>query len=156
MTDDSDVYSLLKGTTLRVYMILLRSKVSLGPREIQKSLGLSSHSVAVFHLEKLEKNGLVSKIDSDGTYIVNRIYLKNYFLLRRHLIPRYFFYALLSSSLAFGWLLVLFTAGILNPSLVSFSRQTILVIFIYGVMGALLICGIFWYETSNVLKKEKL
>lgn len=156
MTNNLDADSLLKGTTLRVYIMLMKSKVSLGPREIQKSLGLSSHSVAVFHLEKLEKNGLASKVESDGTYVVNHVYLKNYFLLRRHLIPRYFFYALLSAAMAFGWLLVLFTLEILNPTVVSFDRQTILFLFIYGMLSSLLISGILWYETMNILKKEKI
>jgi hypothetical protein len=154
--DTSNLNSVLTGTTLKVYRLLVTKDVPLGPREIQKTLGLSSHSVALFHLEKLERSRLITKDPSEGTYTVDRVYLKNYILLRRHLVPRYFFYAILSSAMIVGWGSLLFLGGMVNPSVGSFSRETVFFIFIYGAMSISLLALIFWYETINVLKKERI
>ena len=56
-----DLKSKLKGTTLRVYWHLLRSKKSTTLRGLQRDLGFSSPSVASYHLEKLIDMGLVEK-----------------------------------------------------------------------------------------------
>jgi len=47
----------LKGTTLEVYWFLLKSNRIVGAREVQRALDLSSLSLAVYHLSKLEDRG---------------------------------------------------------------------------------------------------
>jgi len=85
----------LKGNTLRVYSYILRVRKSVSAREIQRGLRLSSPSVALHHLEKLRKLGLIKK-DNMGQY--NLIEEVKVGLLRlfigagAYLIPRYLTY----------------------------------------------------------------
>src|SRR5437899_10526441 len=58
----------LRGKTLKVYAHLLRVDSS-GVREIQRELGFSSPSIALHHLEKLERLGVVGK-DNVGSYVI--------------------------------------------------------------------------------------
>jgi hypothetical protein len=146
---DSD--EVLTGTTVKVYRFLVTQDKPVGPRELQKKLGLSSPAVASFHLEKLMKNGLATKNENEGTYTVDKVYLKHFIRLRRHLIPRYFFYALLSTFLSLGWLALALFGGVPRP----LSEDTIF-LFVYGPTITVLLSGIFWYETLNVLKREKI
>jgi len=90
MTQD-DMEALLKGTTWKVYKYVLENGPT-GIREIQKSLNLSSPSLVIYHLNKLEQEGIVRK-DEQG-YTANQVLLRNRVRVRRFLIPRYFFYSL--------------------------------------------------------------
>jgi DNA-binding transcriptional ArsR family regulator len=146
-----DADEVLTGTTVRVYRFLVTRDEPVGPRELQKQLKLSSPAVASFHLEKLLKNGLVSKNESEGTYTVDRVYLKHFIRLRRHLVPRYFFYALLSTFLSIGWLALGYLGGLAPP----LSKDSIF-LFVYGPSTTVILACIFWYETLNVLRREKL
>ena len=51
----------LRGRTLRAYLFILKSPKPVGVRELQRSLGLSSPSVAYHHLDKLIRLGLIEK-----------------------------------------------------------------------------------------------
>lgn len=87
----------LKGKTLLVYWRLLKSSGSrIGVREIQRKLGFSSPSVAVYHLDKLVSLGLVKKTRT-GEYLLAREVktglLRFFTRLGRFLIPRYLFYS---------------------------------------------------------------
>ena len=62
--------SLLKGKTLIVYWYLLQQPShTVGIREVQRSLGFSSPSIAVHHLEKRQDLGLVQK-KVTGEYVL--------------------------------------------------------------------------------------
>ncbi len=150
-----DFDSVLTGTTLRVYRYLVTLGRPAGPRELQKSLKLSSPTVASFHLEKLERNGLATK-SGDGTYTINHVYLKHFILLRKHLIPRYFFFAALSTTVVIGWGSVLYLGGVLDPATTTFTRQTILYLLMYGILTSGLLAGILWHETIGAIKNEKI
>ena len=64
--NDEKIASELKGNTLRVYWALLRSQEGVvGVRELQRSLAFSSPALASYHLNKLEKLGLVEKKRGD-------------------------------------------------------------------------------------------
>ena len=67
-------------------------------REVQHAMGFASPSSALFHLQKLETAGLIAK-DSVGSYRIKtrvRVELvRNYVLIRRVLVPRHSFYAVL-------------------------------------------------------------
>ncbi|HZW57616.1 MAG TPA: helix-turn-helix domain-containing protein [Nitrososphaerales archaeon] len=146
----------LAGTTLRVYKLLVTKGAPVGPREVQRALNLSSPTVASFHLEKLVRNGLIAKKEYEGTYVVHKIYLKHFILLRRRLIPRYFLYGTLSTAIIAGWIAIMFFAGLLDPAVVSFSRVSILYVFLYGMMASVALCFILWRETLRVLKNEEI
>ncbi|UCF58681.1 MAG: winged helix-turn-helix transcriptional regulator [Candidatus Bathyarchaeota archaeon] len=97
------IESQLKGKTLRIYWYLLRSPSSkVGVREIQRSLDLSSPSVAAHHLEKLLSLGLVEKSMTGEYFLVQevKVGLLGFFTrLGRFLVPRYLFYSLWLSTM---------------------------------------------------------
>jgi len=79
---DSDI---LKGTTLRVYRFLFRLGQPASIRDVQRGLGLSSPSVAEYHLKKLVQSGLVR--EGDDGYVVDRMVWQNMIRMRRTIIP---------------------------------------------------------------------
>ena len=87
MTDQQDV---LRGLTLKVYRFILKNNNPSGIREIQRALNLSSPTLALYHVNKLEEAGLVKKHETG--YIADRIVLENCVRLKRTLVPRFFFY----------------------------------------------------------------
>jgi len=64
----------LSGTTLRIYRLMYKSGHPMGVNEIQRLAGLSSPSVAFYHLTKLKDLGLV-KETSNG-YLVDKVLLR--------------------------------------------------------------------------------
>jgi hypothetical protein len=96
-TDEID----LGGKALMVYWFMLRSNRSLTAREIQRSIGLSSSSLSLHHLNKLIGLGLVSK-DAEGRYLVSRKVrpgLLGLFVGQgRAFFPRFVFYAVFTTS----------------------------------------------------------
>jgi DNA-binding transcriptional ArsR family regulator len=131
-----DVRSKLKGTTLRVYWHLLRSRKPTTIRRLQRSLGFSSPSVASYHLEKLMDMDLVKK-NVMGDYELKKtvsLEVLNSFVRISHLmIPRYIFY-----TTFFFTLLIVFVVGYAS----SLSVQGVFAL-VFGVSG-LVITG---YET---------
>jgi hypothetical protein len=85
----------IEGTTLRIYVILVKHDKPLGPREVMRLANLSSPSVAYRQLQKLEDLGLVEK-DQFGEYTLRqRQSVKGHFwiYIGRKLFPRLFFYS---------------------------------------------------------------
>ncbi len=96
MADELDVATidkLLKGRTMSVYALLV-SQGALGVREVQRTLGFSSPSLALHHLTKLLDLELVSK-DEHGVYEVSRTIrvgsLSLFVKLGSRLLPRFLF-----------------------------------------------------------------
>jgi hypothetical protein len=90
-------------TTFKVYLFMLRVGEATS-RDAYSMLGLSSPSLAVHHLEKLERHRLVSR-DEWGTYhVVRRKFgvLRFFFVTGRWLIPRTFFYMIFYFLIAVG------------------------------------------------------
>jgi len=83
----------LDGTTFKVYLYLLKAKLSVGPRGIMRGLQLSSPSVAYRHLQKLIDLELVEQ-DRFGNYLVKeKVRLKGFTWIGTTLIPRLMIYA---------------------------------------------------------------
>ncbi|MDI9578597.1 MAG: winged helix-turn-helix domain-containing protein [Thermoproteota archaeon] len=136
--ESSDV---LKGTALDIYRLLLRSRKSLGIREIQRALKLSSPSVAQYHISKLEHAGLLKK--EAGNYTVDKLILENCVKISRFLIPRYLFY------LSFAITILLIELTVLRP--LVFNGEY----FFYVSVTALSVL-VFLYETIKVWRKGSL
>ncbi|MHA1970247.1 MAG: helix-turn-helix domain-containing protein [Candidatus Thorarchaeota archaeon] len=104
------IASELKGKTLKVYWYLLKNPDESSLRTIQRGAGLSSPSLATYHLNKLENLGLVST-DPHGLYHLERIVkvgvLRFFVGSGRLLIPRFFFYAAFYTALIPGCLIFL-------------------------------------------------
>lgn len=91
-----DLNEALQGKTLRVYLTLLDSQEPLGPREIQRRLEYSSVNVAVHHLEKLCRLGLIVKDDYGKYFVAKRVnigIMELFINVGRVRFPRLLFYA---------------------------------------------------------------
>jgi hypothetical protein len=130
----------LRGKAWKVYWFLLKSGNPQSVREVQHGLHFSSPSVAHHHLEQLRELGLVQKEDLGGHYfLVGEVkigVLRHYVKLGRLLFPRYFFYALFSTTFYVAFLLFLLS---------GFSRENLFMI----SFGAV-VCAVFWYEALRM------
>ncbi len=141
--DDAQIESELKGKTLLVYMHILKAgQETVGVREVQRTLGFSSPSVAAYHLQKLQDLGLVENAYGDYRLIkeVKVGVLRSFVSVGGVMLPRFLFYAVLVTSM-------LVTFLIQFPF--SPSREYITTL----VMG--LVPSIFlWYETVKIWREK--
>lgn len=140
------VESELKGKTLLVYWYLLgASGTSVGVREIQRSLGFSSPSVAAYHLDKLCSLGLVEKSRLGEYFLVQEVkvgILRFFTRLGRFLVPRYLFYSVLFTTMLAFYLTLyapLQTGGVHGAIALLFGS---------------LACFILWLETVRLWRKK--
>lgn len=83
----------LEGTTLKVYLYVIKEGKPVGPRDVMRGANLSSPSVAYRHLQKLETLGLLRK-DMYGEYVVKeKVSIKGHLWVGRNLVPRLIFYS---------------------------------------------------------------
>lgn len=83
----------LEGNTLQVYSFVIKESRPVGPREVMRSAGLSSPSVAYRQLQKLESLGLVEKNEL-GEYIVReKTGVSGHIWIGKTLVPRMVFYS---------------------------------------------------------------
>ncbi len=148
MDEDIDSVNLskeLKGNTLIIYWFLLRSDESYSAREIQRRTGISSPSLAAHHLNRLIDLGLVKK-DQHGEYSVARRVspgLLSLFSGRgKSFVPRFVFYAVLSSGL------LLSTAYMFYDRLDTAAVLLILVLVVFSI--------IFWLESLRVWRIQPI
>jgi predicted DNA-binding transcriptional regulator len=148
-SDLTEIESQLKGKTLQIYWYMLRDpNTSVGVREVQRSLGLSSPSVAAHHLEKLLSLGLVEKT-TRGEYLLNQEIkvgvLKFFSRMGRFLVPRHLFYAI--------WLATMFAIYLIVYNFVLYqstgSVHNIAAI-LFGVVANL----VLWIETVRLWKEK--
>jgi len=135
----------LSGNTFRVYWyVLANSKKPVGVRAIQRAMGFSSPSTALYHLEKLRYYGLVSK-DDMGNYFAKRsiriLAIQNFIFLGNLIIPRHLIYAFLTTMIS----LVYF--ALLRDFL---SYPLIVVSLLPSIISSIL----FWCETLVVWKNK--
>ena len=130
--------SMLKGTTLEVYRFLLKSNKPVGAREVQRALGLSTPSLAVYHLSKLEDIGLLKR--EDGGYVIDKVVLQDSIKISRFLIPRFLFYAI------FSVLLVITELTVLRPPVITGE-------YFFATIGTVICALAFCYETAKAWGK---
>jgi DNA-binding transcriptional ArsR family regulator len=133
----------IHGTTLRVYWYLFRNTRSVGVRETQRALSMSSPSTALYHLEKLRELGVAEK-DESGQYSLKEQVqvgtLRMFFKIGHLILPRYLFYAIfLTSAVAVYAVERIAQMGILDPAAV-----------VFGVIGA----GVCWYESARLWRER--
>jgi len=135
---------MLKGKTLLIYWYLLQQPShTVGVREVQRALRLSSPSVAVHHLEKLQNLGLVTK-KGTGEYVLEeevKVGILRFFTrMGRFLVPRYLFYSVLFSTMLIAYL----TLCALQQILPSFYAM------VFGLIGTVA----FWVETVRLWRAK--
>ncbi len=141
--DGERIESELRGKTLRVYWYLLEhgGKSGVGVREIQRALGFSGPRLAAYHLEKLERLGLVE--NRQGDYFLVREFkagvLRHFLRIGRFWFPRYLFYA------------TMFTTFLVY---VLIRLEEVSVFSLLALVLSLLGSVIFWYETVLVWRQK--
>ena len=137
--DDRELEYALRGKAWKVYWLLLKNSRPMSARQVQRALHFSSPSIAQHHLERLRELNLVQKRDIGGEYsLVSKVkigVLRHFVKLGRLLLPRYFFYAIFSTTFYILYLTVLMQ---------SLTREN----FFITIFG-LIVSIIFWYETSR-------
>ena len=147
MSDPSKPDDVPHGKALQLYWFLLTHE-PMGIREIQKALNITSPSSVAFQINKLVKNGIVSKTENDKYYIKEEIksgILSFYFRFGYRMIPRFSIYLCLYLVGLFVFLIFLFMEGdqfILTP--INF------LFFLYLILGS----GIFVYESVRIWKMK--
>ncbi len=132
----------LEGTALKVYAYILRNGPA-GPRDVARALGLSSPSLAYYHLKRLEEEGLASRLP-DGRYVITRpASVEGYVTIGKWLIPR-----LLTYSAFFAGLLAVEALTIalrlkggegIDPELIALTLTTALATLLFALEGTLLL-----------------
>ena len=145
----AEIESQLKGKTLQIYWYLLRDpETSVGVREVQRSLGLSSPSVAAHHLDKLLSLGLVEKTVR-GEYLINQEIkvgvLKFFSRMGRFLVPRHLFYAVWLSTM-FAIYVVVYNFVLFQP---TFSVHNLAAL-LFGAVANI----ILWVETIRLWREK--
>jgi len=139
---EEKIESTLQGNTLRVYWFLLsRHEDSVGARETQRALGFSSPALAVYHLDKLVEMELADKTNGEYRLVktVNVGVLKQFVRLGSLMVPRYFFYATM-----FTTLLVFY--------LTQFRRVDFYSTF--ALVLAVLAVAVSWFETLRSWRQK--
>lgn len=102
-------FAKVSGTTWEVYLYVLTAREPVGVRDVWRGLGLSSPSLAQYHINKLLAMRLVEQT-RDGRYAVGETgrveALRGFVLLRGRLIPRLVFYGSLISGLLLAYLVL--------------------------------------------------
>ena len=138
MGESKDV---LKGLTLKVYRFILKNDKPVGIREVQRALRLSSPTLALYHMNKLEEAGFIKK--ELGGYVADRIVLENFVRLRKILIPRQFFYTV------FFVTSFVFLAVFLRPPVLTRD-------YIFSLGALSVAAGTSVYETIKTLSEKAL
>jgi len=131
-----------QGTTLRVYVAMLRAGRPLGVREVQRMLGFKSPSTALYHINKLLDMGYVVKAEEGYEALAVKGEAGILGLFNRVgtlLVPRVLFYALF-----FTTSLVLFlTASLAQQATYQF-------LYTYALALTSTAAALMWYEAFKL------
>jgi len=130
----------IRGNALKIYLYLLRH----GPselRDIQHGVGLSSPSLASYHLGKLSEAGFV-KQDDYGRYFALKEasdkVLEGYSKIGPAIVPQLFFFSLLFTIIV---------------AFFSFETLQDPIFIPYLVVVCVAMVLVFWYETARLWRK---
>jgi hypothetical protein len=139
---EEEIETLLKGNTLRVYWYLLsKPETLIGARQTQRALRFSSPALAVYHLDKLSDLGLIEKTNGEYRLVktVNIGVLKQFVRFGTFMIPRYFLYATMFTTLLIFFLTQLKTLNFYS---------------MFALVSILLAVGVTWFETLMTWKQR--
>jgi len=130
----------IRGNALKIYLYLLRHGHS-ELRDIQRGVGLSSPSLASYHLGKLSEAGFV-KQDEYGRYSALKEssdkVLEGYSRIGPAIVPQLFFFALLFTIIVAFFSIEALHESSLTPYLVAVCAAMVIV---------------FWYETVRLWRR---
>ena len=133
----------LEGTTLKVYLYVTKQNRPVGPRKVMRDLNLSSPSVALRHLQKLEALGLLKKNIHGGYMIKEKINIKGHFWIGRNLVPRLVFYSFFFFGILIAEIIILVIRFVVNGAI---NAEFLFLTFITATSAVLfLVEGIILY-----------
>ena len=124
-----------------VYRLLLKEGTPLSIRAVQRKLELSSPSLAWYHLNKLEDEGLVRQTPSG--YVVDKVLLGNLVRVKKTFIPRFIFYGM-------------FFLFVLVIELTVYKPSKLTEEYVFHILVSLSATLFFIYESIRVWSKEKI
>lgn len=130
----------LRGKTLTVYLYILKHGKAVGVREVQKSLGFSSPSVAFHHLDKLVELGVVEKDEYERYVLAKKVdtgILSSFVSIGGLTLPRLGFYAAFFTTIVAAY--------------ISANRGSL---DLYALIGTLGGAAVFWYEAWRVWRRK--
>jgi len=140
MEEEAELEYALRGKAWKVYWFLLKSGRPMSVREVQRALHFSSPSVANHHLEQLRELGLVEKQDIGGHYfLISEVkigVLRHFVKLGKLLFPRFFFYAVFSTTFYMIYISFLMQ---------GFTRENLFILLFGAIVSA-----VFGYEAIRV------
>ena len=128
----------LRGTTLKVYRLMLKSRAPLGVHDVQRGLGLSSASVAQYHIRKLLALGLIRE-QADG-FAVDKVVFENVIRIRRTAIP------LQAAYVAFFAASLVAMVTLLRPSDLTPT-------YLFAIIAIVVGLAITAYEAASVFRR---
>jgi hypothetical protein len=128
------------GTTLKVYRAIIRAGKPIRISEVQRDIGLSTPSLAQYHINKLLDMGLV-KEEGNG-YVVDKVVIENVIKIRSRLIP-------FQTSYVLFFLLTLVALVI---SLVAQSHSVITTFVFIALSANIVALGISVYEMVRTFR----
>ncbi len=134
----------LAGSSLRVYLALLKAGRPLGVREVQRMVGFKSPSTAMYHLNKLVDLGYAVKA-GDGYEACTRLDEGVLGLFERVgslMVPRVLFYALFFTFSLLAFLLA--------RAWLSVNEQ---LSFYYAVFASALASALMWLEAVRLWRR---
>ena len=84
----------LTATAMRTYIYLIKTGKPVGPREVMRGAKLTSPSVAYRNLQKLMDMNLVSKDEYSNYVVKEKVGMKGYVWIGKHLVPRFILFGL--------------------------------------------------------------
>jgi DNA-binding transcriptional ArsR family regulator len=136
MTESQEI----RGNTLKVYLYLLKH-CPCELRDIQRGVGLSTPSLASYHLRKLSEAGIVTQ-NEYGAYSAvkesSEKVLEGYAKVGKAIVPQFFFFSLLFTILTVFFSLSALSSSGFTPFLVAVGLAMVVV---------------FWYETLRLWRK---
>jgi len=135
-----------EGTTLSVYSFVVKHGKPVGPREVMREIGLSSPSVAYWHLQKLENSGLLTKNES-GEYVVKeKTGISGHIWIGKNLVPRLMFYSLFFLGILFFEVVILLVQ--------FFSNDLTLSLPLIYLMATNIIAFVLFLGEGLILRKK--
>ena len=134
---ESSSDDILEGTTRKVFRFVYRQHEPVGVHDVQRGLGLSSPSVAHYHISKLLKAGLL-KEEGDG-YVVEKAVFENMIRFKRTVIPLQAGYA------AFFLTALVILLAVMRPSVLSPT-------YVFAALVVAVAVGVSLFEAYRAMK----
>lgn len=118
---------------LRIYVSLLESEEPVGVRDLARKLNVPASTVH-YRVKKLERLNLL-KEEGHGYKIIGRVSFKNYVVIWRKVVPKFFVYSSFFLGLLMGEVFVIINRGSVTPDSIVALIASFLAFLFFVVEG---------------------